>query len=686
MSSNSPRASRDRRQFAVLPLGIGLTIGALGLVALFMKPSTAPEPGVTIEEIPDRFTQVLIQDPSEPAARPEMNPDAGEGAKARQVEGKVGKKDAKMQTASGDKTQLNKEIAESAGLLGVHGGSGMSSEMTEGIGSLSGAKGVQTGSGGLGSRGSGLGGGGTAEGLGGLGTKGRGSSSSGYGSGGGSFGAKGEGGIGRVGGSANRGVASSSYKGTTHPSIVLTPDTVSSRENYTDYGVNQMTIAENDRVSTFAADVDTASYAISRSKLRAGQLPPTDAVRVEEFVNAMDYDYRSSKKVDGAPFSVYMEAAPNPFASNHHVLRVGLKGAEPASERTPWNLTFLVDVSGSMSSPQKLGLAKESLIHLTENMGPEDTVSLVTYAGNTRVVLDRTSDKAAIIAGIADLNSGGGTAMGSGMELAYQSARAGYVHGSENRVIVMSDGDANIGRTHHSEILETVRDYAEEGITLTTVGFGNGNYQDTMMERLANEGDGNYFYIDSIAEGREVFGEDLASTINTIARDVKLQVEFNPDVVYAYRLIGYENRDIADKDFRNDSVDAGEVGRGHEVTALYDVVLMDSVPAGELATVRIRAKKPGPDVPAKEWMTVFDNNRMRGELADTSDGFRLAFGAASFAELLRDSPYASELSYAEVYEIVQSAQRSGNAEDVELLSLISTAGSLAGDPVSVANR
>ena len=230
-----------------------------------------------------------------------------------------------------------------------------------------------------------------------------------------------------------------------------------------------------------------------------------------------------------------------------------------------------------------------------------------------------------------------------------------------------------------------MKSHAEEGITFTTVGFGMGNYKDTMMERLANEGDGNYFYVDSAEEAQEVFGEDLVSTIHTIAKDVKIQVEFNPEVVYAYRLIGYENRDIADVDFRNDAVDAGEIGRGHEVTALYDVVLLDEVPGGELATVRVRAKKPGPESPAKEWTTTLSERDVRAELADTSDSFRLAVAAASFAEKLRRSPYAEELSWEQIRELAASASR-GTGEDAELIGLIVQAAALDTSDATVAGR
>jgi Ca-activated chloride channel family protein len=461
-------------------------------------------------------------------------------------------------------------------------------------------------------------------------------------------------------------------------------------EAFTHYGVNDMTLVEGDRFSTFSVDVDTASYSIARRKLREGWMPQTASVRVEEFVNSMDYDYEAPDwgSNDGAPFAVHMESAPSPWQGNHHVLRVGVQGKEiPAGARKPVHLTFLVDTSGSMSSADKLGLAKGALHELVGNLGEEDTVAIATYAGESRVVLEPTSAlrQASIHRAIEELSSGGGTHMDSGMNLAYQLASESYLHGAENRVVVLSDGDANIGRTTHEEILRTVQHHAEEGITLTTVGFGMGNYKDTMMEQLANKGDGNYFYVDSMAEAEKVFGEDLSGTITTIAKDVKIQVEFNPEAVIAYRLIGYENRDIADKDFRNDRVDAGEIGSGHAVTALYDVVLKDDAPSMELATVRLRAKKPGPDSAAKEWATVMDGELMHAELASSSQDFRIALAAASFAELLRGSPYMVEVSYADVWNLANGATRSTD-EDTELLGLIATAAQLSGERGPLATR
>ena len=650
----------------------------------FGPSSPAPAPGV--QEVPDRFAEVLLE-------QPQGNPDAGTGARARREEGKVGKRDARMDAANGDsldlqKQALDQEIAENAGVFGairdgaaVDGGVGSaipSADLTGGIGALIGAKGVQIGSGGLAARGSGLGGGGAVESIGGLNTKGRASGASGYGTGGGSFGA----------------AAATPRQPPRATEVTAQPNRQRvGTESTVDYGTNPMTLSAQDTLSTFSIDVDTASYAIARGALRGGQLPTAAGVRVEEFVNALDYDYVGPK--NGAPFAVNMEAAPSPLQPGHHVLRVGVQGQKvAASERKPARLTFLVDVSGSMSSSGRLDLAQQSLKGLVANLGPEDSVALVTYAGSTAVVLPPTpvTERAAITAAIDGLRAGGSTAMGAGIDLAYQAADQAFVRGAENRVVILSDGDANVGQTSHEQLLSTIRGYASRGITLSTVGFGRGNYQDVMMEQLADKGDGNYHYIDTAAEGRRVFGEKLAGTIHTIARDVKIQVAFDPKAVIAYRLIGYENRDIADRDFRNDKVDAGEIGSGHQVTALYDVVLTDAAARGDserLATVRLRAKPAGPDAPAAEWETQFAPRLLKRELADTSASFRLALGQATFAELLRGSPYVEEQTYAAAWVLVADAQRDGYRDDPrvsELLGLIERAGALTGEEMSVARR
>ncbi len=453
---------------------------------------------------------------------------------------------------------------------------------------------------------------------------------------------------------------------------------VSNAEDYTEYGINGMTDVTQDHQSTFSIDVDTASYTIARRKLTEGQLPAEAAVRPEEFVNWLPYDYEPPSANSSAPFAVHLASAPNPFTPYREILRVGIKGRVPAGERRPVHLTFLVDTSGSMGSADKLGLAMKALHELVDNLGSEDTIALATYAGSNRKVLGPTptTRKGDIHGAIDQLRSGGGTAMESGMVMAYQMASDMYLPGCENRVIVLSDGDANIGRTTHDEILRTIGQHAEEGITLTTVGFGMGNYKDTMMEQLANKGDGNYFYIDSFKEAQKVFGSDLSGTIETIARDVKIQVEFDPDAVHAYRLIGYENRDIADKDFRNDEVDAGEIGSGHSVTALYDVVRKDGYEGSALAQVHIRAKKPGKDVPAREWTTPFPASGSADAFGEAGKDFQIAWVAAEFAQKLKASPYAAETSWGELIELAENANRDKD-EDADLIGNIKRAAELS---------
>ena len=629
------------RRSLLIPLGL---VGAGGAFAIALGLSlTSEPPAPQAVDGPERFVELLVE---EPAVDPAAHSDAGNGA--RREEGQVGRKGGAAKEggdASGDKDQAT------------------------GIGGLVGGQDVQVGSGGLGGRGSGLGGGGgVAQGLGGLGSRGFGAS--GYGSG--------------------HGSGSISIESRPDPALDRTARprlSVDGTEQFTDHGVGAPVLAAQDNLSTFAVDVDTGSYTLARSSLTAGSLPAASSVRVEEFVNYFDYDYVGP--TTDAPFAVNMEAAPSPWLPGHHVLRVGVQGDRlDASERKPARLVFLVDVSGSMSGSGRLDLAKQSLSWLVGQLGPEDSVGLVTYAGSVARVLEPTpvTDEARILAAIDGLRSGGSTAMGSGIDIAYQMAAQGFVPGAENRVIVLSDGDANVGSTSHEQILEGIRGHAREGITLSTVGFGRGNYKDTMMEQLADEGDGNYSYVDNAQEGRRVFGQRLSGTVQTIARDVKIQVEFNPEAVLAWRLIGYENRDIADEDFRDDAVDAGEIGSGHSVTALYDVVLRDDWRSRELATVRLRAKPPGADAAAEEWLTTFPPRLLRDELDDASADLRLALGAATFAELLRGSPHVEEVTYAQVWSLVRGARRPGEAEDAELLSLIERAGRLTGESMTVASR
>ncbi|WP_426752020.1 YfbK domain-containing protein [Myxococcus sp. Y35] len=431
---------------------------------------------------------------------------------------------------------------------------------------------------------------------------------------------------------------------------------------------------QKDPLSTFAADVDTASYTVSRRYLVQGRLPPASAVRVEEFVNYFKFRYAPPEK--GA-FSVHLEGAPSPFHAQRYFLRVGVQGKVVSrSQRKPAHLVFLVDTSGSMHSADKLPLAKEAIKVAVKNLNENDTVAIVTYAGSTRDVLPPTpaTDVKSIHAALDSLEAGGGTAMGSGMELAYRHAVKKASGSVVSRVVVLTDGDANIGRNVSADaMLERIHKYTAEGVTLTAVGFGMGNYRDDLMEKLADKGNGNCFYVDSLREARKVFETQLTGTLEVIAKDVKLQVEFNPASVRRYRLLGYENRDVADADFRNDKVDAGEIGAGHNVTALYEVDLADET-TEPLATVRVRAKAPN-GTEATEQAFPFERAQLRASLDSASSDFRFALAVAATADILRESPASEGWSLATAEKLAQGAT-DGNADRAEFLRLVTQARAL----------
>ncbi len=446
-------------------------------------------------------------------------------------------------------------------------------------------------------------------------------------------------------------------------------------ETWTDYGVQDFFFTELDARSTFSIDVDTASHTRIRRQLNQGYLPSHAMVRVEEFLNYFPYEYQAPKD---EPFSVNFEAAKSPFHQDRIIARVGLQARKvDVTQRKPAHLTFLVDTSGSMNAPDKLGLVKTSLRKLVAELDEGDTVALVTYAGRSRVVLNPTSaaDKDTINYAIGQLNSSGGTAMADGIFTAYDLAERTMRPGHVNRVIIASDGDANIGLQNPRQIVPEIRRYADKGVTLTTLGFGTGNYRDDQMEQLANDGDGNYFYVDSEREAQRVLVDKMTQTIEVVSRDTKIQVLWNPEAVLAYRLVGYENRDIADQDFRNDKVDAGEVGSGHQVTALYELVLARD-PQGPLGTFQLRYKPPGPDAPASERSWSLPQSAIRTAFNLTSKDYKIATAAGYFAEVLRDSPHAEGLPLTQVQTIAQAGQRTEYAEDRELLALIRKAASL----------
>ncbi|MBA3395086.1 MAG: von Willebrand factor type A domain-containing protein [Deltaproteobacteria bacterium] len=468
-------------------------------------------------------------------------------------------------------------------------------------------------------------------------------------------------------------------------------------DTHVSYGVNPWVETSRDNLSTFAADVDTASYTYARRSLLGGALPPAASVRVEEFVNAFKYSF--PRPAPGSPFSVVIDAAPSPLVPGHHILRVGVATPpKAAADRKPANLVFLVDVSGSMNSPDKIGLAKQALTYLLANLRESDTVSLVTYAGATQVVLPATSveKKREILAAIQRLQVGGSTAMGSGLDLAYDQAMKSMrpgpkwrgldslpSPGSISRVIVLSDGDANVGPTSQQQILDIIDSRVKAGVTLSTIGFGMGNYRADLMEQLGDRGNGNNYYIDSQAAAHKLFSTDLVSVLEVAAKDAKLQVEFDPTLVARYRLIGYENRDIKDDDFRKDRVDAGEIGVGHQVTAMYEVQLTSAaaVARAPLATVRIRHKAPDGQVASENTFAMASAPAAAFDLA--SADFKFAYAVASFADLLRGAEDAQGWSLGHM-EAVARATAENDADRLELVTLIGKARELRGNPTTVA--
>ncbi|GAB4521209.1 MAG: hypothetical protein Fur0018_01460 [Anaerolineales bacterium] len=453
------------------------------------------------------------------------------------------------------------------------------------------------------------------------------------------------------------------------PMPPVTPDAM----YFQDYGVNPYIDTNRDHLSTFALDVDTASYSIARNYINDGIVPPAEAVRVEEFVNYFDMGYPTPPDV---AFGIYADGAPSPFESDAVVLRIGIQGYQvPEYARKPASLTFVIDISGSMARENRLGLVKRSLQLLVDRLRPDDSVAIVVYGSQARVVLPPTSgeDRTTILNAIYSLQTEGATNAEAGLQLGYQLAMQAYRPGAINRIILCSDGVANVGQTGPEAILATVRGYVEEGITLTTVGFGMGNFNDVLMEQLADNGDGNYAYVDTLDEARKLFVDDLTSTLQVIALDAKVQVDFNPEVVAYYRLMGYENRDIADQDFRNDSVDAGEIGAGHSVTALYSVVLHPNA-EGRIATVQLRWQDPD-TYQVTEINGNFNTWDLDASFEQAAPRYQLAVLAAQYAAMLRHEPWAldasPEILLAHVYRI--ASLLGDDPEVAEFATLVSRA-------------
>lgn len=473
-------------------------------------------------------------------------------------------------------------------------------------------------------------------------------------------------------------------------------DSETSGERYAEINENPFLEASRAPLSTFSIDVDTASYANVRRYLRNGQLPPKDAVRIEELINYFDYDY--PQPVGDAPFSVSTETAVCPWNSKNRIVQIGLQGKKVSLDNTPpANLVFLLDVSGSMNSPDKLPLLKDGLRMMIDQLKPQDRVAIAVYAGSSGLVLPSTpvTDRGEILAALDSLEAGGSTNGGQGIQLAYTVAKNNFIPNGNNRVILATDGDFNVGMTGDDALVKLIEEKRNSGIFLSVLGFGTGNLNDSMMEKLSNKGNGNYAYIDSREEAKKALGSQVAGTLYTIAKDVKIQVEFNPALVAGYRLIGYENRLLAAKDFNDDKKDAGEIGAGHSVTAIYEVVpagqkiendgveLKYSQPertdtrfSNEIMTVKLRYKEPAGDTSKLLTMGVLDNTK---SVDAASDNLKFASAVVQFGLLLRDSRYKGAANFGSAKQLASLASRQdARGYRSEFLELLNRASSLKG--------
>jgi Ca-activated chloride channel family protein len=450
-------------------------------------------------------------------------------------------------------------------------------------------------------------------------------------------------------------------------------DEASGGERYAEINENPFLETSRAPLSTFSVDVDTASYSNVRRFIHDGQLPPKNAVRIEEMVNYFDYDY--PQPLGDVPFSVTGETASCPWNEKHKLAMIGLQGKKVSLDDTPpSNLVFLIDVSGSMNDPDKLPYVKQGLKLLAGQLKPNDRVSLVAYAGNSGLVLPSTpgSDKREIMNAIDRLESGGSTNGGQGIQLAYQVAQENFIRGGNNRVILATDGDFNVGTTSDDQLVGLIEQKRQSGIFLSVFGFGAGNLNDSMMEKLADKGNGNYAYIDSIEETRKAMGQQVAGTLYTIAKDVKIQVEFNPAKVAGYRLLGYEDRMLADRDFNDDKKDAGDIGAGHSVTAVYEIVPVgetvdndgielkyskvapgDTRFSNEMLSVKLRYKDPDGDTSKLLTTGVLDSGQ---DIAHASENLKFAASVAEFGLVLRDSRYKGGASLNNAASLANSAR------------------------------
>jgi Ca-activated chloride channel homolog len=462
-------------------------------------------------------------------------------------------------------------------------------------------------------------------------------------------------------------------------------------EQYNHISENGFKKVTDDPLSTFSIDVDAASYSNVRRFLNSNTLPPADAVRIEEMINYFSYDY--PQPTGEHPFSITTETGSCPWNPEHRLVHIGLQGKKIANESLPAsNLVFLLDVSGSMNSPDKLPLLKSALKLLVGQLREDDRVAITVYAGSAGLVLPSTpgNETQTIISALDRLQAGGSTAGGAGIQLAYATAADHFINNGNNRVILATDGDFNVGQSSDGELVRMIEEKRKAGIFLTVLGFGTGNYKDSKMEQLADKGNGNYAYIDNLLEAKKVLVTEMGGTLLTIATDVKIQVEFNPQQVAAYRLVGYENRVLANQDFNDDTKDAGELGSGHTVTALYEIVpanVKNGLPSvdplkyqvqqpkndrllnGELLTVKFRYKKPAEDT--SRLIQKIVEASASGKI---SNNFRFSAAVAGFGMLLRGSQYRGDLTYNQVISLARSSKGSDrNGYRSECVSLMEKA-------------
>ncbi len=447
-------------------------------------------------------------------------------------------------------------------------------------------------------------------------------------------------------------------------------------EEYEEIKENPFVAAQQNPVTTFSIDVDNAAYSNVRRFIQNSQMPPPNAVRIEEMVNYFSYDYPNPTSKH--PFSITTEVAECPWNTNHQLVHIGLQGKKlNYKDLNPCNLVFLIDASGSMGEPNKLPLLKKSLAMLLDQLGDKDRIAIVAYAGAAGLVLPSTpaKQKSKILNALNDLESGGSTAGGEGIELAYKIAKQNLIKGGNNRVILATDGDFNVGTSGDNELIKLIEEKRKDDIYLTICGFGMGNYKDGKMEKISNAGNGNYFYIDNIKESKKVFVTEMRANLFTIAKDVKIQIEFNPQKVKGYRLLGYENRRLNNEDFEDDSKDAGELGAGHSVTAIYEIIPVGSNSAqalsntdefnfqgaeknktsfgsNELMNVRLRYKPIGSEVSVLLEQKLTDNAQ---KFTASSADFRFSAAVTGFGLLLRNSQYKGKASYAQIKEIAKGA-------------------------------